>query len=196
MGLVTTSVRHCAANLARFSGRDSSRQFWPWTIFVFILGTIAAFAAMLPPMLRAMVAALRTMEAARRTGAPEPTPEQINEAFVGQYAADLGALVLPMAAINIVSVLLLAGAVVRRLHDRGRSGLWGLIPLPFLAVSVANMPAGVAIATGRADMTPLERAAASAGSLYWLALLVLIVLLVGDGTRGRNRFGSDPQERD
>jgi uncharacterized membrane protein YhaH (DUF805 family) len=40
----------------------------------------------------------------------------------------------------------------------------------------------------------MELAASSAGSLYMLALIVLIVLLVGDGTRGPNRFGPDPRE--
>ena len=195
MAKVGASLRHCGGNLARFSGRDTPGQFWPWAIFVFVLGTIASFAVMLPPMMRAMITMFRTMEAARRAGGPEPTPEQINEAFISQYAGELGALMLPMAAISLISALLLAGAVARRLHDRDRTGLWGLMPLPFMAVSIANMPAGVAMATGGADLTPFERAAASAGSLYWLTLLVLIVLLVGDGTRGPNRFGPDPREQ-
>lgn len=31
-----------------------------------------------------------------------------------------------------LAILLYAAAVVRRLHDRGKSGAWGLLPLPFL----------------------------------------------------------------
>lgn len=194
MAKVWASLKHCAANPARFSGRDAPGEFWPWAIFVFLLGTAASFAVMVQPMMRAMLRMFQTLEAARRAGGREPRPEEISEAFTSQYAADLGALWLPMGAINLVSVSLLAAAVVRRLHDRGRTGLWALMPLPFMAVSIANMPAGLALATGRRDLTPLELAASSAGSLYLLALIALVVLLVGDGTRGPNRFGPDPQE--
>jgi uncharacterized membrane protein YhaH (DUF805 family) len=194
MGKVTTSIRHCAGNLARFSGRDTPGQFWPWAILIFVLGTIAAMFVMVPAILRSMLAMFQMLDA-RRHPAGEPVPPEVLEAFMAQYGAELGALWLPMAAINFGSALLLAGAVVRRLHDRDRTGLWGLMPLPFMAISLANMPAAAAMMTGGANLTPLERAASSAGSLYMLALIVLIVLLVGDGTRGPNRFGPDPRER-
>jgi uncharacterized membrane protein YhaH (DUF805 family) len=121
---VMASLRHCMGNLARFSGRDTPGQFWPCAILVFLLGTITSFAVMLPPMMRAMLSMFRTLDAARRAGGPEPRPEEINEAFMTQYAADLGALWLPMGAISLVSALLLAAAAVRRLHDRDRTGLW------------------------------------------------------------------------
>jgi uncharacterized membrane protein YhaH (DUF805 family) len=195
MARVMASLRHCAGNLARFSGRDTPGRFWPWAILVFILGTIASFAVMLPPMMRAMLNMVQMLDAARHAGGREPTPEEVSDVFMTQYAAELGALWLPMGAISLVSALLLAAAIVRRLHDRDRTGLWAPMPLPFMAISIANMPAGLAVVTGRRGLTPLELAASSAGSLYMLTLLVLIVLLVGDGTRGPNRFGPDPREQ-
>jgi uncharacterized membrane protein YhaH (DUF805 family) len=194
MAKVMASLRHCTGNLAGFSGRDTPGQFWPWAILVFLLGTIASTAIMLPPMMRAMITMFRTLEAARRAGAREPTQEQLRDAFMSQYGADFSALWLPIGAISLVSALLLAAAIVRRLHDRDRTGLWALMPLPFMVFSIANMATGIAFAPGRRGLTATELAASSAGSLYIIAGIVLIVLLVGDGTRGPNRFGPDPRE--
>jgi uncharacterized membrane protein YhaH (DUF805 family) len=39
-----------------------------------------------------------------------------------------------------LAVVLLAAAVTRRLHDRGRRGWWGLPPLPFLLVGMTAFP--------------------------------------------------------
>jgi uncharacterized membrane protein YhaH (DUF805 family) len=190
---VMASLRHCTANLARFSGRDTPGQFWPWAILVFLAGTIASFIVMVPPILRGMIRMFETIEAARRTGAPQPTEQQLQEMIITQFSADFAALWQLSAAINLISALLLGAAIVRRLHDRDYSGLWGLAPLPFMAISIVSMQAGLAVATGRADLTRLEVAASSASSVYMLVIIGLIVLLVGDGARGANRFGPDPR---
>ena len=39
-----------------------------------------------------------------------------------------------------LAILLYAAAVVRRLRDRGKSGFWGLMPLPFILYSSIQMP--------------------------------------------------------
>ena len=187
-------IAYGARSVARFSGRDTPGQFWPWAVFVFILSTIAGFAVMVPPMLNAMIRLFRAIEAAGPQPPGQPIPPALMEAFMADYAAQIGALALPLAAINLALVLLLAAGVVRRLHDCDRTGAWGLMPLPMMAVSVLNMPAGMALASGRRPTSPWEITVSMASALYWVAVLILIVLLVADGTRGPNRFGPDPRQ--
>ena len=194
MANLLARIGYGARNVAQFSGRDTPGQFWPWTIFVFILSTVAAFVVMLPPMLNAMLRMFQALDAAGPQPPGEPIPPQLMDAFIADYAAEIGALALPLAAINLMTVLLLAAGVVRRLHDCDRTGAWGLLPLPLMAISLLNMSASLALAMGRRPMSAWETAASMTSAFYWLAVIALIVLLVGDGTRGPNRFGPDPRE--
>ena len=194
MANLLARIGYGARSVAQFSGRDTPGRFWPWTVFVFILSTVATFAVMLPPMLNAMLRLFRALDAAGPQPPGEPIPPALMDAFMADYAAELGTLALPIAAINLASVLLLAAGVVRRLHDCDRTGAWGLMPLPFMVVSLFNMPASLALATGRRTLSAWETAASLTSALYWLAVIALIVLLVGEGTRGPNRFGPDPRE--
>jgi uncharacterized membrane protein YhaH (DUF805 family) len=92
------------------------------------------------------------------------------------------------------TVVLLAAAVARRLHDRNRRGYWGLLPLPFLAAGLALMP-GIfeRAAAGREIPDPRLFLALVLNNLVYLAALgFLIVLLAGPGTTGPNRFGPPP----
>ncbi|MGE0260985.1 MAG: DUF805 domain-containing protein, partial [Alphaproteobacteria bacterium] len=59
-------------------------------------------------------------------------------------------------------------------------------------LSLATMETSIAVASGARAASGWEVAASSASGLYWLGVIVLIVFLVGDGTRGPNRFGPDP----
>lgn len=193
MANLLARIGYGARNVAQFSGRDPPGRFWPWTILVFILSTIAAFAVMLRPMLDAMIEMFRTIDALRPAPG-EPIPPEVMDSFLARYAAGIGAVALPLAAINLTTVLLLAAAVSRRLHDCDRTALWGLLPLPFMAISVIDMPAAMSVAAGRRPMSAWETAASLNSAVYWLAVIALIVLLVGEGTRGPNRFGPDPRE--
>jgi uncharacterized membrane protein YhaH (DUF805 family) len=64
--------------------------------------------------------------AAEQGGDAEPAfltaPETLRPDFSG--------LVLPITLVNVATIARLAAAVARRLHDKSRSGLWGLLPLP------------------------------------------------------------------
>ncbi len=55
----------------------------------------------------------------------------------------------------VALVATLAAAIARRLHDVGRSALWGLIPLPFICYSgaVFFIFASQASATTRRDFS-------------------------------------------
>ena len=91
-----------------------------------------------------------------------------------------------------VAVALLAAAVTRRLHDRDESGLWGLMPLPFVAIDVVGFPRALTnYALGVADTWLV--AGLFANNLVYLATLGgLLVMLARDGTPGPNRYGPAP----
>ena len=91
-----------------------------------------------------------------------------------------------------VAVALLAAAVTRRLHDRDESGLWGLMPLPFVAIDVVGFPRALTnYALGVADSWLV--AGLFANNLVYLATLGgLLVMLARDGTPGPNRYGPAP----
>jgi uncharacterized membrane protein YhaH (DUF805 family) len=79
-----------------------------------------------------------------------------------------------------LAVLLFAAAVVRRLHDRGKSGYWGLMPFPFIIYSSFQIPRMFAVvgAGKDPDMT-LFFSIFFSNLLYIVTLVWLIVLLAG-----------------
>ena len=91
----------------------------------------------------------------------------------------------PWAAIGlaVIAALLWADLIVRRRHDRGRSGIDGLVWQALLLVSVGLHTFNVApMVVGWLDL------ALVLGALY---LIVVLVLLPGD--KGPNRYGDDPR---
>jgi len=109
----------------------------------------------------------------------------------------------------LVMLLRLAAAVVRRLHDSGRSGWWAspvfaiqiAIPIMFATIFPAMFET---LGKIRPTMSQAETSATfdptmqsfsllwSIGMLGFLLTIVLIVFLVLPGTVGPNRFGDDP----
>lgn len=71
----------------------------------------------------------------------------------------------------------------RRLHDRNLSALWLLTPLAVL------------FAIGSVAIAGWEGLALGLAFGFWLVCLVLVVVLMRDGTAGPNRFGEDPKGR-
>jgi len=83
---------------------------------------------------------------------------------------------------------LLAAAVARRLHDRGFSGYWGLMPLPFVAYCSSKMLLlNSQFETGQPDMRLVF--SISASFLLYSAVIWLVVLLARRSALGPNRFG-------
>ena len=150
--------------MTQFGGRETRGQFWPFVGFV-----VAAFAI-------AMMA-VEMVSIFNING-----PPRMDLMFIW-----VGLLAIPL-------ILLLAAAVVRRLHDRGLSGAWGLLPLPFLGFAFFAMHrASLAVPTGEPDS--LFGTAFASGVLYNISLIVLIVLLAGRGDETENRFGPAPDVR-
>ena len=90
------------------------------------------------------------------------------------------------------SSALLAAAVARRLHDLDETGLWGLMPLPFLAIDIVGFPRALSyFAQQIAD--PWLFAGLFANNILYLATLgALLAMLSRDGVPGPNRHGPVP----
>jgi uncharacterized membrane protein YhaH (DUF805 family) len=173
---LTSSYRHNLGNLARFAGRDTKTQFWPWAITVFLI----AYGSSIVIMGTAMAeATFTTMRAARG---------EIPSAKAAQAVSDLGWLWKPLALIATAAVILLAASVARRLHDVGWRAGWGVVPLPFLAASIAYTSAGFRYAASESEPEPPISAIVSA-PLFYITLIALIVVLARKGQIESNRFG-------
>lgn len=108
----------------------------------------------------------------------------------GRYFEGLGDNRSPVALdmgiaeffITLVFLVPTVAAGVRRLHDSARSGLWML--LGYGPLAMANLPIA---ADGDFDLV-LSGALIMGGG----ALLIMMIL---PGTRGQNRYGTDPRKR-
>ena len=128
--------------LLQFSGREDRASFWPYAALVFGIVMVAGFAIFVPMMehsMRAMqeYAAQHPEQASIATG-----PGQYSISVHGNHPEFMpaGSMAWYLGVTFGLSVLLYAAAVARRLHDRGMSGKWGLMPLPFIIYSSVQMP--------------------------------------------------------
>jgi uncharacterized membrane protein YhaH (DUF805 family) len=103
-----------------------------------------------------------------------------------------GSIALFLAVSFGLAILLFAAAVVRRLRDRGKSGYWGLMPLPFIVYSSVQMPIMFASAgTGAPPDTAVFFSIFLSNLLYMITLVWLIVLLAGPSAPGPARDRMD-----
>ncbi|HEX6742120.1 MAG TPA: DUF805 domain-containing protein, partial [Sphingomicrobium sp.] len=101
---------------------------------------------------------------------------------------DFGVFITGVMVITIIGIALYAAAVARRLHDGGFSGLWGLMPLPFLAFSMVRMRGFFAtFASEHPDMGRFQEIFIS-NFIYIGTIVALIVMLARRSDPGPNRF--------
>jgi uncharacterized membrane protein YhaH (DUF805 family) len=178
--------------LATFSGREDRASFWPYAALVLGIVMVAGALMSLPMM----VWLLKSMP---RSGAPDPGDLNVfseggdfSIPAAGPPAGPelpLGLLAAYLAVTLGLAVLLYAAAVFRRLHDRGMSGAWGLMPLPFLAyTSVQAVRLIDSLSRGVEPGSTLLLTIAASNILYWAALLALVVLLAGASDPGANQY--------
>jgi uncharacterized membrane protein YhaH (DUF805 family) len=185
-------------NIARFSGRDSRGQFWPYAGVVFALvffGFGIAMSLVMNEMFAGMQAfAAEHPEAATVHASPGSYSISIDASHPDAPELNLGPFFATLASMVLACVGLLAAAVSRRLHDSGRRAYWGLMPLPFLLFGLTAFPAMITqvTASGEPDLG-LFFLLFFNNLLYLVALAGLIVLLVLRGTTGPNRFGPEPE---
>lgn len=178
--------------LASFSGREDRASFWPYAALALAIVWLASALMTLP-----MMAWL--MEATPQFAVPDPgkaalasDPSEFSLPAKGQNAGPLlpaGFLAAYLAVTLGLAVLLYAAAVVRRLHDCGRSGAWGLMPLPFLAYMAVQSARLFGSMTEGAELE-MSRffTIALSNILFWAALLALVVLLAGASDPAPNSY--------
>jgi uncharacterized membrane protein YhaH (DUF805 family) len=193
---ILASIGRGFGGVLRFSGRDAPGQFWPYALFLVFLNAVIAVAVIVPTIF-ASIARMQRFAAEH----PELTtvrsgPGHYSIEIRGNHPElmpDIGSIAILLAALAALTAALLAAAVARRLHDRDRRGWWGAMPLPFLIYALTVMPpVFAAIQGGRPPKLGLFFSLFLNNLFYLASLGVLIVLLVGSGTRGPNRFGDPP----
>ena len=183
-------------NVARFSGRDTLAQFWVYAGSVIGL-SMAAMVMLMAPTITSSVAEMQQFAAEHPDQATVTTgPGSYSISIQGDHPElmpDFAGIATGMAVICGIALVLLASAVARRLHDRGKGGYWGLPAAIFLMTGLVMMPRLFGdFANGAPDMRLFGLMLVN--NLLYLASLGLLVLqLVLDGTRGPNRFGDDPR---
>lgn len=178
--------------LASFKGREDRASFWPYAALAFGIVMVAGSLMILPMIAHLMQAAPEIAAADPGDVTFSPEPENPAPVHSGALAPSLpvGYLTAYLGVTFGLAVLLYAAAVVRRLHDRGRSGAWGLMPLPFFAcTSVAAIALFGSMSRGdRPDMILLFTLAAS-NVFGWATLLALVAILAGSSDAQPNRYG-------
>lgn len=182
-------------NLPNFEGRMPRRLFWPYAATVFGLGYCLYMIALFPAI-DGMLGSVRTY-AATHPGAVRETigvarySVQVNDPSV--LSPMMTAILWAGAAFVCMLFLFLAAAVVRRLHDTGRTGWWGLLPIPFICISFAIMPYVMsADFDGDPEALSLFFVGFISNILYLVAIITLIVFLAQRSEAGANRFGTLP----
>jgi len=180
--------------LFAFSGREDRASFWPYAALASIIVTIAGAVIFVPMMIRA-VGAMQQFAAQH----PDQTtvtsgPGQYSISVRGSHPNFMpaGSITLFLAVTFGSAILLYAAAVVRRLHDRGKSGLWGLMPLPFILYSSIQMPGMFSsIGIERGPDVVLFFSIFLSNLLYIATLIWLIVLLAGPSESAGDRVKTD-----
>lgn len=192
MGIYRVGFWDHFRRLAGFKGREDRASFWPYAAFVFGLSMVGMFAVMVPTMADSMrkmqeFAAAHPDQATVTSG-----PAHYSISIEGNHPElmpDMGDMISAISIISLVAVLLYAAAVVRRLHDRGKSGFWGLMPVPFLIYSFVQMPRVFGtVAEGGQPNLGLFFSIFFSNMLYLVALITLIVFLAGNGDPEPNQY--------
>lgn len=119
-------------------------------------------------------------------GHPAPDPNFFQTIMVG-------------AAIGIaIFIGLVAAAVWRRLHDRGSTGLWGLLPVGFIVISLSGMMRLFGEAPEGRTSPGVFLIVFCSNLAYFASGIALVIMLAREGTPGPNEFGPGPgaAERD
>jgi uncharacterized membrane protein YhaH (DUF805 family) len=193
MKAILAAIVYNFQNLTRFSGRDTRAQFWPHAIFLFIVQSIVSMIMMIPFIISVMTKTfLFVAQHPGKPGVPiNPADQQAFSQMMQGIMTDTQSMLMTATPIlTALFVILIGAAVARRLHDRGMSGYWGLMPLPFTIIGLAAMPKTL-------ETWPYHPNFGLFGLLMLNSLLhvalaiLLIVLLAQRGAAGTNRFGPE-----
>jgi len=186
----TVGILEHFGRLFDFKGREDRASFWPYAALVFVIVMVVGMIIFLPMM-------AHTMRAMQQYAVQHPDQVAVSSG-PGSYSMSVHGnppgIMPPESSFAVylgvtfgLSVLFYAAAVVRRLHDRGMPGWWGLMPLPFIAYSSIQMPRMFSFVGNQPDMTIFYSIFFS-NMLYLITLIVLIVLLAGASNPESSRF--------
>lgn len=150
---------------AQFSGRSRRKEYWMWVLFIVIVSTV-----------------LRIVESMLGL-----SPADISG--VQNYGVGVGGNGPLSGLFGLIVFIPGLAVTARRLHDIDRSALWMLVPLGALVVGIGMVVGSVMTGSAGASFG----SAFAAFGIYLLTVIVLIVFLCFDGTKGENRFGPDPK---
>lgn len=202
-------IRRGLSMLISFGGRDTRRQFWSFALPVVGIGWFVQFATTFPMLFGQIFAGLARADEMSRANPQDwvvrRSPGSVHYQYVGndpavmaQMMPDFGAFLAVTMAVALVVVLLLAAAVTRRLHDRGHSGAWALVPAVLLAIGMVAM---MRLTDTLGGMTNGNMAGFFGSFVtmfvvniaYLATLAVLIVQCAMAGVPTPNRYGEPPQ---
>ncbi len=192
MGAWWNAIRGNLSRLLQFSGREAKGSFWLYVggvaLFVIGLGAIHMSSLMAETMGAMQEFAEANPDKATITSGPGHYSISI-EGHHPELFPDTGEMMVGLITFFALSIILLAAAVTRRLHDFNMRGAWGLLPLPFIVFSTLAMPR--IFAAPEPEMTSFFLIFVS-NLLYLASLAVLCILLARDGDPEANRFGEPP----
>ena len=140
--------------LFSFRGREDPGSFWPYAVLVFGILTTCNVLMVVPMMM------------------------SVGNIYASGLVPSLPNFAAYFAIMAVVGVLLYAAAVARRLRDSGRSPLWGLMPIPFGAISIIGM---IRIFRSPFDGIPPDTTMMQlmmvGNALYTLSIIALIAML-------------------
>lgn len=193
MAKLSQSFRYNLARLASFSGRESRADFWPYAIALFLGSMALSYLAFIPAMVGMLDRIGRFVEENPDRSLLDAAPGQPPGTLPPELMPDMTSYVHISILVYAVFALLIAAAAVRRLHDRDRSGLWALLPLPFwvAAWTISLLQDPRAMFAPPPEDAWLAQLALLNSLPTWGMLIWLTVLLAGDGTKGDNRYGPD-----
>jgi uncharacterized membrane protein YhaH (DUF805 family) len=180
-------------SVLNFGGRTPRRHFWPYVLTL-------TFAMMVAVQLLMQVVMAANGPALASYAQTHPDEVQMNSGPGGASVHVSGAAMADvphffstflqgMIVIGLVFVVLAAGMVVRRLHDSGRTGAWGLLPLVFLASGFTMMSF---FFMSSARPMGLFMWIFLNNFIYLVSIAVLIYLLCQPSEPIANRFGEPP----
>ena len=174
-----------------FAGREDRASFWPYAAVAFIITMVVSMFVFVPMMSNSMLAMQQFAAQHPDQVTTTSGPGHYSVSVQGNHPDFMpaGSVALYLAVTFGLALLLFATAVVRRLHDRGKSGSWGLMPLPFILYSSIQMPRMFAsVGTGTQPDMALFFSIFVSNLLYIISLIWLIVLLAGASDPAPNRY--------
>ena len=186
----SVSIKEHFKKLFDFRGREDRASFWSYAAAAFAITVAAGLVIFVPAMIHSLRAMLQFAALHPAQTAVTSVPRQYSISVQGNHPQfkPAGPMALFLAVTFGLAILLYAAAVVRRLHDRGKSGCWGLMPLPFMFYSSVQL-LGVLTSAGTIALpaSALFLSILTSNLCYISTLAWLIVMLAGPSKHALNR---------